>query len=261
MRRPRLMLARLVLRSMIPRSRDVRHAATRLGYALYAGSVMIALAAPTALALLVLPRRSWRFGSAGRTCDSWRLSGVHVTLVGRDQLPDGSGAVVVANHPSWIDGAVLASVLRGTPVFVVGAELGRARWSGMFLRRLGVEFVQRATPEQGVADTRRLIAATRAGHTLVVFPEGRLSRVPGLRAFRLGAFLSAAEAGVPVIPIAIRGTRSLLPPGHRTPRHTSLIVEIGKPIVTEQPGWTGAIELQRAARAWVLAHCDEPDIA
>jgi 1-acyl-sn-glycerol-3-phosphate acyltransferase len=261
-RHPRLALARLELRSWMPRTRDVRHAASRIGYLLYVWLVTLALALPTAVALILLPRGSWRFAVLRQNLRLLaRLAGVHVTLTGRDQLPRGDGAVLVANHPSWIDGAVLASVIDGTLVFVVGAELGRARWSGLFLRRLGVEFVQRATPKQGAADTRRLIAEARAGCTLVIFPEGRLSQVPGLRAFRFGAFLTAAEARRPVVPIAIRGTRTLLPPGHRTPHRASVIVHVGEQISTEQPGWAGAVELQHATREWILAHCEEPDIA
>jgi len=260
-RHPRFAIASLELRSTMLRVRDLPRAARRVAYALYAWSVLIALAVPSALALTLLPRCSWRF-SVLRRCLRLlaRLIGVHVTLAGQD-VPGHEQGVVVANHASWIDGAVLASVLRGTPVFVVGAELGRACWSGPLLRRLGVEFVQRATSEQGITDTRHLLTATRTGHTLVVFPEGRLSQVPGLRTFRLGAFLTAAEARLPIVPIAIRGTRSLLPPGHRTPHRASVTVEVGEPIVSHRLGWAGAVQLQHATRSWILDHCDEPDIA
>lgn len=258
----RLALVRLVVRGWVPRTGDALHALLRIGYALFAWSMTIVLALPTAAALVLLPRRRWRFGVLRRSLRVLaRVTGVRVTITGREHLRDQDRAVVIANHASWIDGAVLASVLPGSPVFVVAAELGRAAWSGPFLRRLGVEFVQRATNEQGAIDTRRLVAATRAGHTLVAFPEGRLSRVPGLRAFRLGAFLAAAEADVAVVPIAIRGTRSLLAPGSHTPRRASLSVDIAEPIRARQPGWAGAIELQHAARASVLCRCDEPDIA
>jgi 1-acyl-sn-glycerol-3-phosphate acyltransferase len=259
---PRLAIARLTLRSWRPRARDVRHSTLAIAYAWFAWSLAIGLGVPTACALLVVPRRKWRFALLRRSLRALaRLAGVSVTVNGREHVRAAGGAVVIANHPSWFDGAVLASVLPGAPVFVVGAELGRNLWSGPFLRRLGVEFVQRSTHEQGAADTRRLISAARAGETLVVFPEGHLSRVPGLRAFRLGAFLSAVEAQVPVVPIAIRGTRSLLPPGHRFPRRASVSVDIGAPITTHQPGWSGAVELQQAARVVVLATCGEPDIA
>ena len=96
---------------------------------------------------------------------------------------------------------------------------------------------------------------------MVIFPEGRLSRVPGLRAFRLGAFVTAVEARVPIVPIVLGGTRSLLPPGHRFPRRSAVRVGICEPVTTNQPGWAGAVELQQTARARILADCEEPDIA
>jgi 1-acyl-sn-glycerol-3-phosphate acyltransferase len=169
--------------------------------------------------------------------------------------------VIVANHPSWLDGAVLASVLPDAPVFVVGAELARAAWSGPVLRRLGTEFVHRATHEQAAADTQLLIAQARLGRRVVVFPEGGLSRLEGLRAFRLGAFVTAIDARVPVVPVTIRGTRSVLAPGHRFPRRGAIDVEIGAPLTAEEPGWNGAIALQGAARQAILGRCSEPDIA
>jgi 1-acyl-sn-glycerol-3-phosphate acyltransferase len=179
---------------------------------------------------------------------------------GREHLPAG-GAILVANHASWVDGAVLASVLPGAPVFVVGIELGDRLWSGAVLRRLGTVFVHRAAHEQGAADTRTLIAEARGSRTIVLFPEGRLSVVPGLRAFHLGAFVTAVDARVPVVPIAIRGTRSVLAPGHAVPHRGGVEVDIGEPIAVVQPGWNGALELQHAAREVIAARCGEPDVA
>jgi 1-acyl-sn-glycerol-3-phosphate acyltransferase len=233
-----------------------------VGHGLLVWSLVLVLGVPCALALLVVPRRSWRFAIVRRALRLVAaLAGVRLTVTG-EALQMSDGAVVVANHPSWIDGAVLASVLPGTPVFVVGGELAHHFWSGPFLRRLGVEFVQRASHEEGAADTRRIIAAARRGETVVIFPEGHLSRVPGLRAFRLGAFLTAVEARVPVIPIVLGGTRSLLPPGHRLPRRGAVTVDICPAVGTDnQSGWAGAVALQHVARARILANCEEPDIA
>jgi 1-acyl-sn-glycerol-3-phosphate acyltransferase len=231
-------------------------------FALYTWSLALVIGIPCALALFVLPRRSWRFAVVRRGLRlAARLAVVPVAATGTENLDVVKGAVVVANHPSWIDAAVLASVLPGAPVFIAGEELAHNVWSGPFLRRLGVQFVQRASHERGAADTRRMIEAARQGQTVVIFPEGRLSRVPGLRAFRLGAFLTAAEARASVVPVVVHGTRSLLPPGHRLPHRGPVSVDIGEPITTARPGWDGALELQRAAREAILAGCDEPDIA
>jgi acyl carrier protein len=261
-RHPRLAVARLMFRSWMPRARRVRQRLAAFGHGLFVWFVVLALGLPCALALLVLPRRSWRFALLRRTLRLVaQLAGVHMTVNGREYLPTAAGAVVVANHPSWIDGAVLASVLPNSPVFVVRGELAHHFWSGPFLRRLGVEFVQRAAPDEGGAETQRMFSAVRGGQLLVIFPEGHLSHVPGLRAFRLGAFLTAAEARAPVIPVILGGTRTLLPPGHRLPRRGSVTVDICDPLTTDRPGWAGAVELQQIARARILARCEEPDIA
>jgi 1-acyl-sn-glycerol-3-phosphate acyltransferase len=53
--------------------------------------------------------------------------------------------------------------------------------------------------------------ALRGGRSLVFFPEGTFLRPPGVLPFRLGAFKAAAEARCPVVPVAIRGTRAILP--------------------------------------------------
>jgi hypothetical protein len=64
-----------------------------------------------------------------------------------------------------------------------------------------------------VADARRTVQTVQADRSLVFFPEGTFTRMPGLLPFHMGAFVAAAEAGVPVVPVTIRGTRSLLRAG------------------------------------------------
>ncbi|MGZ4676617.1 MAG: AMP-binding protein [Acidimicrobiia bacterium] len=259
---PRRAIARLTLRSWMSRTRAVPKRVTGTAYAVYAWSLVLLLALPCALALLLLPRRSWRFAFLRRALRlAARLAGVRLTVHGGEHLYAPDGAVIVANHPSWIDGAVLASVVPDAPLFVVTGDLARHFWSGPVLRRLGVEFVEPVTHGEGAADTRPMVAAARRGRTVVIFPEGHLSRVPGVRSFRLGAFLTAAEAGVPVIPVVLGGTRSLLRPGHRFPRRGAVKVDVRDPVTTDRAGWAGAVELQQAARARILEGCDEPDIA
>ncbi len=122
-------------------------------------------------------------------------------------------------------------------------------------------FVERFEPGRSVLDARRLAALARGGKRLVFFPEGTFGAQPGLRPLHLGAFLAAAEAGLPVVPMAIRGTRALLPYPRRLPRRTPLEVVIGAPIVPEGSNWEAALRLRDAARAHLLAHTGEPDLA
>ena len=81
-------------------------------------------------------------------------------------------------------------------------------------------------------------------------------------AFRLGAFTIAAEAGVPVTPVTIRGTRSVLRDDDKWfPRHDSVSISMGQALTPEGQDWAAAIGLRDKARAEILARCGEPDLA
>ena len=106
----------------------------------------------------------------------------------------------------------------------------------------------------------KLIEAAHAGQSLGFFPEGTFTRVPGLLEFRMGAFLAAAQAGAPVVPVTIRGTRSMLRAGSWFPRHGRLEVIVESPMSPDGDDWSAAVKLRDAARAAILRHCGEPDL-
>ncbi len=235
-----------------------------LGARAYAGywwTVLCLIGAVVWPLTLLLPRRAWRWGLIHAvTRLGLRLMGVRLTVAGFENLPEG-GAVVVANHASYFDAMVLAAALPGALTFAAKAELAPQFVAGPFLRRIGTLFVERWTPERGVEQTHEATALAAQGARLVFFPEGTLSRTPGLGEFHLGAFVAAAEAGVPVLPIAIRGTRSILRGEQWFPRHGAAYLTISAPIRPEAAGFEAALKLRDAARAEILNHCGEPDLA
>ena len=181
--------------------------------------------------------------------------------------PEGQPFVLVANHSSYLDVYVLTAALPCRLGFVAKAELGRNPLLGPALRRIGSEFVERFEAEQGVSDARRLAETLRQGKPLAFFPEGTFTRRPGLMPFHLGAFTAAIAADVPVIPVALRGTRSMLRGDSWFPRRGIISVTIGKPclpaaILQEQGGdtWKAAIKLRDLARLHILRHTGEPDL-
>ncbi|HEX6007285.1 MAG TPA: lysophospholipid acyltransferase family protein, partial [Burkholderiales bacterium] len=129
------------------------------------------------------------------------------------------------------------------------------------LRSIGTQFVERFDLQRGLSDTERLLELIHNGEPLGFFPEGTFRRMPGLLPFRMGAFVIAAQAGVPVLPVALRGTRSILREGHWLPRSGSLSVTIGPPLVPRAGDWNAAIELRDAARQGILLRVREPDLA
>jgi 1-acyl-sn-glycerol-3-phosphate acyltransferase len=99
-------------------------------------------------------------------------------------------------------------------------------------------------------------AAIRGGTSLVFFPEGTFLEAPRLLPFRLGAFKTAVETGCPVVPVAIRGTRAILPAGAWLPRRGPITVAIGAPIAPRERDWREIVRLRDAARAEISRGAD-----
>ncbi|MEV0402645.1 AMP-binding protein [Actinoallomurus sp. NPDC050550] len=252
---------RLLVRDpMVSRLRRARRASGAIMFAAYGWLLLIMMAGPLLALLVLAPVQRWRRRSlrAGIRLLA-RLTGTPITTEGLDGLPAGPW-VAVANHASWLDGAALTAVLPETCGFVAAEMYARRPLSGFVLRRLGAEFVERTDREQGVRDTARLSRSTARGQQLVMFPEGRLDAVPGLRPFHMGAFVVAAHAGVPVVPIAIHGTRSILRPGRCFPRHGHVHIVVDAPIHPIGSGWKAAVHLQHAARTAILRCFERPGI-
>ena len=272
-----LRLARLAAGGAGP---ALRRSAGRFGEIAYAGWVWGALAlVGTVPALAAIAARRPRFGFAcaravGRVV--FRLVGVRVSVEGAEHLPRDRACVVASNHTSYLDGLVLAAVLPRSVRFVAKAELRDhllARW---FLDGLGTLYVDRFDVARSVAHAGGLSGALHAGEGIFIFAEGTLHRMPGLLPFQTGGFMAAVEAEAAVVPVVLRGTRSLMRDGTWFPRRVPIHVRIGPPIAPppasepdgaggsdagERSRWSRAVQLRDAARAWMLAHCGEPDLA
>jgi 1-acyl-sn-glycerol-3-phosphate acyltransferase len=146
-------------------------------------------------------------------------------------------------------------------VFAAKEGFARNPITRIAFRKAGAFFVERFDAGRGVEDTRVLAGLAKEGEALGIFPEGTFSRTPGLRPFRMGAFVIAAEAGVPVVPAAFRGSRSVLRADQWIFRRGPVRVVFGAPIAPTGTDWAAAVKLRDAARAHILRHCGEPDLA
>jgi 1-acyl-sn-glycerol-3-phosphate acyltransferase len=174
-------------------------------------------------------------------------------------LPE-APVVVVANHTSYVDVIVLAAALPFDCAMVAKRELFDRILLRPVLRRLGVVGVDRFHSRESAEDARRLQAIVDRGGSLVFFPEGTLARGAGVQAFHLGAFRVAAEAQVPVVPVSIRGARSMLRPEQWFVRRSALSVTVHAAIRPQGSGWEEALRLRDLARAAIIQGCGEPDL-
>jgi 1-acyl-sn-glycerol-3-phosphate acyltransferase len=185
-------------------------------------------------------------------------SGCRIDVEGLQRLPRRGPLVLVTNHTSYADTPVLLGALPIDFVIVAMKEILGWRIIGAFARRGGHPLVDRWHLAQSLTDAAAIEHRIRDGEAVLFFAEGGFSRASGLRPFRLGAFEAAIAAGAPVVPIALRGTRRLLPADTRMPHPRRLHVWIGDPLQPAGSGWKAALELRDRAADAIAQHCGEP---
>jgi 1-acyl-sn-glycerol-3-phosphate acyltransferase len=238
-----------------------RRALSRLTYGVWSWGTAILFSGPLWLAIACLRSLAVRRALLQSSVRLWlRLVGIRLAASGLSNIPKHRASILTPNHSSYLDSFILAAVLPPRFVFLAKRELDRNAFISIFLRRLGTLFAERADAGQGVEDTAAAIEAVRSGQGLVVYPEGTFRRAPGLRPFKIGAFLVAAQAGVPLLPLAIRGTRSILRDGQKVIRQGLASICIGVPLLAEAASWEAAVQLRDRAREEILPGCGEPDL-
>jgi acyl carrier protein len=255
-----LQFVRLVLAGAAPQLRRGLRTALGALYALRAYIAFLLLFPFAFLGALVLPVRGcWTVGKTVSRLFLW-LSGVPLVVRGMEGLPK-TPAVLAVNHTSYLDALVLLALLeyRGY-AFVAKREFRANPLMGTLLAGFGTCFIERFDVAKSAEHASELTQAAKQGASLIVFPEGTLKRNTGLMGFRTGAFQAAAQAGVPVVPVAIRGLRSVLRDGTWYLRRAPVTVHFGAPVAAEGSDWASAVKLRDTVRAEILRHCGEPDL-
>lgn len=256
-----MQFARLMLAGALPQLRRGLRTATGAFFALRAYLVFALLFPWALLASLLAPGRiCW---NTGRNVSKWflRLSGIPVAARGLEHLQTNTPMVLAVNHTSYLDALVLLSLLdyRGY-AFVAKREFRDNPLMRALLSGFGTRFIERFDVARSAEHASELGEAAKEGVSLIVFPEGTLTRHTGLMDFRTGAFQAAAQAGIPVVPVALRGIRSVLRDGTWVLRRAPVTVTVGAPRAADGTDWAAAVRLRDAVRAEILKSCGEPDI-
>ncbi len=177
--------------------------------------------------------RSGRFAHKCARAWSWlilKTTGVTVEHTGLDRLPRGTSYVFAANHQSIYDIPVLFWTLDFELRILAKASLGSFPFLGWHLARTGHVLVERKNP--GADLFRQVRRLMHAGYSLFVFPEGTRSLDGSLARFRAGTFMMAIEAGLPVVPVAVDGSRFVMRKGQLMTSPGHVRVTVLDPIAT-----------------------------
>lgn len=255
-------VVRLTWLALLPQARRILRTILDWLYGTYALLLLGAIGLLSWVACALIPRADLCWRLSHRTSRLFlRLAGLPFAVRGLHHLPSGRPCIMVVNHQSYLDGPVLVSALRESSRFVAKRELLDHWVPRIYLNSIGTAFVERFDVQRGVEDIGRFTDMARGGQSLIVFVEGTFRRMPGLLPFRMGAFVIAAQAGVPVVPVTIRGTRSILREGQWLFRRGRISVNFSSPVEPDGSDWGAAIRLRDAARAEMLRLCGEPDLS
>lgn len=151
---------------------------------------------------------------------------------GSEHLPATGGALIVANHQSFLDIPIMAATTGRHISFVARDSLKESRILSFIMRESGVVLVKRGAADR--AALREMQDHLAAGDLLLIFPEGTRTRDGQVGEFKAGALLAARKAGVPLIPAGIRGSFGVWPRSKKLPGPGRLEVRYGPPIDVSQ---------------------------
>ncbi len=158
------------------------------------------------------------------------ISGLRVQVEGLENIDASRSAIYMSNHQSNFDIPVFFSVLPVQFRWLAKAELFKIPFFGQSMRRAGYISIDRSDAKSAIRSLGRAAQSIREGTSVLIFPEGTRSHDGALLPFKAGGFLLAVDAGVPIVPMAVRGTYEVMPKGRKIIRRQAVHLVVRPPI-------------------------------
>jgi len=181
------------------------------------------------------------------------ITGVRVSVEGREKINPGQTCVFISNHQGNFDGPVLLHVIGRDLRALVKKEMMRLPILSLVLRAAEFVPLERTNAKQARAGIERGVRLIREGKSFFAFPEGTRSRDGSLGEFKKGGFIMAIQAGAPVVPITITNSAAIQPPGSYGIRPGRIRVVIHDPIETQGMTFEDRNALAKQSRAAIAS--------
>jgi 1-acyl-sn-glycerol-3-phosphate acyltransferase len=156
------------------------------------------------------------------------LTFFRMRVEGLENLPREGGAVICANHQSYLDILVIGAAVPRHVTFVARDTLAEWAWLAFVMRRCGAILVRRGTSDR--AAIRAMSESLKSGGIVAIYPEGTRSLDGRVASFKGGAVMAARMAGVRLVPAGIRGAYEAWPKGRSFPLPRRIGVRFGPSI-------------------------------
>ncbi|MFH2034309.1 MAG: lysophospholipid acyltransferase family protein [Candidatus Margulisiibacteriota bacterium] len=164
------------------------------------------------------------------------ISGVKITVSGKENVPRGEAVIFVSNHQGAADIPILLASIPVLFRFIIKKELFKIPFFGWYLRKADYLCVDRGAADKAHSFMSEAVNLLKAGQDLLIFPEGTRSRDGKLGEFKRGSLLLAFKAKVKIVPVAVSGSFDVFKGGSLLVNAVPVRVSIGKPISLEKYG-------------------------
>lgn len=155
---------------------------------------------------------------------------IKVKVKGLSKIDPAASYIYMCNHQSNFDIPVLLAYLKVQFRWLAKAELFRIPLFGFAMRRTGYISIDRTNRKSAFKSLKKAAKTIREGASVIIFPEGTRSPDGNISPFKKGGFVLAIDSGVPIVPIILHGTRSIMPKKQLRIVPGTVLVEITDPI-------------------------------
>ena len=165
------------------------------------------------------------------------ISGVKVTEIGKENVPEDQAVVYIGNHRSAFDILLIYVRCKGLTGFVAKKEMDKYPLLNVWMRYLHCLFLDRENIKEGLKTILKAIEYAKSGISICIFPEGTRSKSErglDMLPFHDGSFKIAQKSGCPIVPVALSNTSSMFEDQFPCIKRRHVVIEYCKPIVISE---------------------------
>lgn len=182
------------------------------------------------------------------------MNGSSINVFGIENVPETGGVLFVANHQSNFDIPILVGHVPRDKGFIAKLELLKVPTFSRWMKYIGCIFIDRKDPRQSLTAINEAAERLKAGHSLVIFPEGTRSADGSVAPFKAGGLRLAMKAKVPIVPVTISGSKNIMPKGTSLIKSASVKVVISAPLLQEDVKGMDSNQISEKVRDVIISN-------
>jgi 1-acyl-sn-glycerol-3-phosphate acyltransferase len=182
----------------------------------------------------------------------FKLTGSNILIKGEENLPKDRPVLIVSNHQGHMDSAIIHGFINIPKGFVSIVEVNKFPILRTWMQYMRCIFLDRSDPRQSLECIHKGIQFLNEGHSMVIFPEGKLSDCDEADEFKTGSLRLALKAGVPIIPVTIKGSYRIMSKTGKVIKSAYVECCISKQIETSHIDKNGEKDLMKLVRDTII---------